>query len=251
MDGEKKKEYQLKSLTKKSKETSEIYFRRADTNAQIIAVINFSEKDLLEKTNELKSETLVFLIREKFQNNYEIASKIWETLAERIWKITIAQRTKFNNEADFEDFFSEIQMILFEGIGNLESNRFDYAQVSFGEFVKGIILNKLRQKAIVREREKKTIWLDNNDEQEEKTSFQLIAEMTNSEKELLIRQALRQLPREIFEVCYLHFLEGWQIYSNDPHKVTVAKIYGKSEKTIRNWILKAQEILMDYRGEIR
>ena len=48
---------------------------------------------------------------------------------------------------------------MFEGVSNLESDAFDYAQSKFREIRKGIILNKLKQKAIVREREKKTVWL--------------------------------------------------------------------------------------------
>ena len=251
MDGETKKDYQIKPLTKTSKETGKIYYRRDDVNAQILAVIDLDEKELLEKISELKSETLVFLLRERFQNNFEISSKIWEVLTEKIHQITIGQKSKFTNDADYEDFFSEIQMIMFEGVSNLESNNFDYAQSSFGTFVKGIILNKLRQKSIVREREKKTVWLDIESEKEEKTPFQLIAGKTNSEKELIIRQALYQLPREIFQVCILYYLEGWQIYSKEIHKPTIAKVYGKSEKTIRNWLQKAEEILMDYRGQIR
>ena len=67
-------------------------------------------------------------------------------------------------------------------------------------------------------------------------------------KELIIRQALHLNSREKFRVCILYHLEGWQIDSKEPHKVTIAKMYGKSEKTIRLWLHKAQEILMDYRG---
>lgn len=251
MNGETKKNYQLKPLTKTSKETGEIYYRRADVIAQILAVIELDEKELFEKISHLKSETLVFLVRERFQTNLEISGEIWEILSRNIWKIAVGQKSKFNNDADFEDFFSEIQMIMFEGLCNLESDAFDYAQVSFGEFVKGVILNKLRQKSIVREREKKTVWLDLEFENEEKTPLQLVAGMTNSEKELIIRQAFHQLPREVLEVCFLYYLEGWQIDSKETHKTTIAKVYGKSEKTIRNWLHKAQEILMDYRGEIR
>lgn len=251
MDGEIRKEYQLKPLTKTSRETGETYFRDDDVKAQILAVISLDEKEIFEKINELKSETLVYLLRERFQTNFAVSSKIWEVLSENIWKIALGKREEFNNDADFEDFFSEIQVIMFEGVSNLESEAFDYAQSKFGKFVKGIILNKLKQKAIVREREKKTVWLDDEPEKEEKTPFQLIAGMTNSEKELIIRQALHKLPREILEVCILYHLEGWQIDSKESHKVTIAKMYGKSEKTIRLWLHKAQEILMDYRGEIR
>ena len=52
-------------------------------------------------------------------------------------------------------------------------------------------------------------------------------------------------------MSYLHYLEGIQIDSQDSQKITIAKIFNKSEKTIRNWLSKAEEILVDYRGELR
>lgn len=252
MDGEQNKNFQPKPLTKISKETGNPYFRRDETVSEIIKTINYSKAGLLEKLEDLKSETLVFLFREKYQADYEIAGKIWEILAGRIWKLAGNQKIKFNNAADFEDFVMDIQVRFFQGIGNLESDAFDYAQASFGEFIKGFILNKSREKKNVREREKQTIWLDEETENDEaRTPFQLIAKMTNSEKELIFRQALHKLPGEILEVCILYYLDGWQIHSKDPDKITIAKLYGKSEKTIRNWIFKAGEILVEYRGELR
>lgn len=251
MDVEFSKNYQVKPLTKIFQKTGKVYFRRDEVKAQILETLNFSDDDLTEKFNSFKSETLVFLLRDRFQNSFDVSGKIWEILSERILKIAKGQRSKFNSEADFEDFFSEIQCEMFERIGNFERNVADYAQVSFGEFVKGIILNKLRQKTNLWIREKDMIWLDAETENQEKPAFELIAKMTDAEKKLILRQAFGKVPREKLEVCILYYLEGLQIYSQDSHKTTIAKIYGKSEKTIRNWIAEVERILSEYRGELR
>lgn len=246
-----KESFQLKSLTKTSKETGEIYQRRPETAAQIIEFLSLAEAELFGKLRDLKSETLVFLYRENFHSNRKVSEKIWEIFGERILRIARRERVKFDNEADFEDFVGEIQFKLFDGIGNLQSDETDYAQVSFGEFVKGLILNELRKKYVVQRREKQTIWLDEDFEAEDRPQFQLFAQITDAEKILFLRQAFGKLPQEIYEVCYLHYLEGFQIYSQDSQKITLAKIYGKSEKTIRNWLKKAEEFLAAYQGEIR
>lgn len=249
--GENKRDYQLKPLTKTSKTTGEIYYRREEVNAQIIDALSLSENELLAKISQLKSETLVFLFREKYSSNYVVSGKIWELLFEKIYQLARRWKVEFVNIVDFEYFVSQIQDLLMEGIYNLESNEFDYAQVSFGEFVKGIISNKLKKKFIVGKTDKNLQWLDDDSENEEKFPVQLIAKMTNSEKQIIFREALNKLPRDVFEVCYLHYLEGIQIDSKDQSKITLTKIFQKSDKTIRTWLGKAEEILKDYRGELR
>ncbi len=251
MNGEKININHIKLLTKICKETGKLYLRRSEVTAQIIETLEVSGNQLKETLCNLKSETLVFLFREKVQTDYEITGEIWQILSKRIFQIAKRQISYFTNEADFEDFIGDIYVKFFAKALELESNEADYAQVSFGEFIKGFILNELRKKQIVKTRDNQTVWLDENFEEDEKQSFELSVKFTDAEKNMVFRQALKQLPQEILEVCYLHYLEGIQIDSKDPKKITIAKIFGKNERTIRLWLKKAGEILADYKGELR
>jgi RNA polymerase sigma factor (sigma-70 family) len=239
----------IKPLTRICKETRQTYSRRNDVIAEIEEILNLSEDNLTKKLVSLKSETLVFLLREKFQNDRRISQAIWVILSKRLSKIIKRQRPKFKSETDFEDFFSEIQVEIFERIADFESDRADFAQVSFSEFATGIMLNKKRQKENLWKQESRKIEIDAESESDKKLS--LIAELTDAEKILLLREALDKLPPEIMEVCVLYYLEGWAIHSKNPRQVTIAGAYGKSEKTIRNWLRQAEKNLADYREVLK
>lgn len=53
----------------------------------------------------------------------------------------------------------------------------------------------------------------------------------------------------VMEAFLLHYYWGVPIDSKDPEKNTLAKHFGKSEKTIRNWLGRAEEAFAKLRGE--
>ena len=94
------------------------------------------------------------------------------------------------------------------------------------------------------------MYLD-EDAADDKPKFEIAARDVSAEKQMVLRAAIERLPAEIREVAFLHYIEGWQIDSKNPFEPTLSRKYNKSEKTIRNWLRKAAELLQDWKGEIR
>lgn len=66
-----------------------------------------------------------------------------------------------------------------------------------------------------------------------------------------IAEAVRKanLDRNVLEAYLLHHYWGMAIESKDPKKHTLVKHFGKSEKTIRLWLGRAEEAFAKLRGE--
>ena len=67
----------------------------------------------------------------------------------------------------------------------------------------------------------------------------------------LIEAALSQLEEPIRSAYLLRYLEDWPIEDKDPAVQTISRHFGKTPRTIRNWLSKADEILEAWRGEQR
>jgi len=44
-------------------------------------------------------------------------------------------------------------------------------------------------------------------------------------------------------------VEGWPIEDRDPNVMTISKYFGKTSRTIRNWIAEAEKQLAAWRDE--
>ena len=78
---------------------------------------------------------------------------------------------------------------------------------------------------------------------------QHLVKTLSPEKRLMLREGLLLLPEPIRTAFVLHHYDGWQIESNDPQAPTIAKHFGKTPRTIRNWMAQAEAILESWRGE--
>lgn len=72
-----------------------------------------------------------------------------------------------------------------------------------------------------------------------------------AEEEKRLRLAVGALPEPKREAVILHFWEGMKIDSTDPDEPTLARHFGKAEKTIRNWLNAAKAELMLHLGNDR
>lgn len=62
----------------------------------------------------------------------------------------------------------------------------------------------------------------------------------------MVRQA--NLPPHVLDAFLLHYYLDMQIESEDPEKYTLVKHFGKSEKSIRLWIKRAEKAFTELRG---
>lgn len=248
-----------KPLRKRTVESQTLYCRRPEVEAQIRQALSHNADEIqtrlevVDQTDErfLKSETLIYLLREFFERGEnDMFNAIYETLSERIYHLLRRHKIKFAETSDFEDFLQDVQLIMLDKILDFESDHGDYAQVSFGDFVVTIAVNEIKKYFGKLKQAAEMIALDEENE-EDKPKFELVAQGLSSEKMLVLREAIGNLPDHIREVAFLHYVEGWQIDSQNPHEPTLSKKYQKSEKTIRNWLRKAAELLSDWKGEIK
>ena len=65
----------------------------------------------------------------------------------------------------------------------------------------------------------------------------------------LAKQALGTIKEPFRTAFILRYFEDWPIESNDPDQPTISKFFGKTSRTIRYWLQKAETALEKWRGE--
>lgn len=247
-----KLQFSIHQLTGTTNEV-EVFYRRPDVLSELEELQGISLKELKQRVtvtkesdpNSLKSETLVFLLREMFQKDG--FNDIYETLSKRILRIIY---NKNPDGEDLEDFNQRIQLAFLERVLDFETDRGDFAQVSFGQFVLGLSQN---EKSRFRTANKKQQITDSVDEsyendEDEKPKLQLRSKTISPENMAEINEALTHLPQSQREAFILHHYYNYQVKSKDIDKPTLTEHFQKSDKTIRNWLKEAEQILADLRN---
>jgi DNA-directed RNA polymerase specialized sigma subunit, sigma24 homolog len=249
----------IKPLTK-HKQSGEAYFRRPEVEEQIRRVLLLDTAEIFEifQTGDrnapdfLFDETIVYLLREARQkNNFADIEKLYLELNLRVARLLRKYYTFFINHADFEDFEQKIAMKILEKVFALESDSADYAQVNFGDFVIDLAVAERRGLFRRLKREQQLVFLDDtNDEDENRSAFELESGELSPEMKLSLREAMRLLPPDTQKIAAL-ILDGWQIESKDKKMPTISRLLNVSSRTIRNRLKEAREILAGYQGEVR
>lgn len=251
---------EVQKLTKRKKETGELYTRRADTELQIDKILNLQASQIIESLkikqredeNYLLDETIVYLLREqeKGENFREI---LYAELNRRLWKLLKKFARNFNNQADFEDFGQKIEIAIIKKIFDFNSDAADYAQVNFGDYVVKTAKVVWRGELVKIIREKDFFYSQSEDEGEnyaDSIENKLESSDALTDYTLMLKEGLNQLPPHIMTVAEL-LLDGWQIESKDENELTISKKLKVSSRTIRNWLTQARRILADYNAEVR
>lgn len=249
----------VKPLTKRTRETGELYTRRSDAEFQIGKVLSLENEQIFEfienrqrdSVGYLLDETIIYLMRER-KDDALFVETLYAELNRRIWKLLLKFRGKFNNEADFEDFGQKIEMEIIKKIFDFNSDAGDYAQVNFGQYVvtvakviwRGRLANVIRENEIFeteREDEEDDIKTDEN---------RFVSNEITTEEKMILQARLAELPKNLCAVAVLHYLDGWQIESKDERQPTISRLFNVSSRTIRNWLAQAREILAAQEGEL-
>ncbi len=250
----------VKKLTKRKKETQELYARRPEAELQIGKVLSLENTQIFEllknrqrdSADYLLDETIVYLLREP-EADENFREILYTELNRRIWKLLKKFYKRFNNPADFEDFGQKIELAVIKKIFDTNSDSADYAQVNFGDFVIKTAKVAWRGELVKIEREKEIFYAEREGDDEDTSSRienSLKSNDAPTDYTMLLREGLAKLPTHIKIVAEL-LLDGWQIESKDEGEPTISKTLGVSSRTIRNWLKEARLILADYRGEIR
>ncbi|HRH43040.1 MAG TPA: hypothetical protein PKY82_15530 [Pyrinomonadaceae bacterium] len=251
---------EIKKLTKRKKETGELYTRRKDTELQLGQVLNLPASQIIESLkikqredrNYLLDETIVYLLRDPKTNN-NFRETLYTELNRRLWKLLKKFAKNFNNQADFEDFGQKIEIEIIKKIFEFTSDSADYAQVNFGDYVIKTAKVVWRGELVKISREKDFLYSQGEDEDEnyvDSIENKLESNDALTDYTLMLKEGLNQLPPHIMTVAEL-LLDGWQIESKVENELTISKKLKVSSRTIRNWLTEGRRILADYNAEVR
>ena len=244
----------------------QVYQRLAVVDRQIEEALGLNDQELRsrlavrdeESPAFLKEESLVYLIR----HHHAAGDRKWVTdLTECLLKrcATWINGKLSGLRTDLkEDGNAEVVAEVFARILDLASDRGDFLQVRFWRGIDRITVDVFRKQ--IKQFDSDYSLDDDQTDIDDLAQRGAVVLPTASaggrvESEVidnvLIEAALNQLEEPIRSAYLLRHLEDWPIEDKDPAVQTISRHFGKTPRTIRNWLSKADEILEAWRGEQR
>lgn len=227
-----------------------------------VALVEFLEETQPDDPAYLKEETLVYLIRFYHKaHQRDMTEALWKVLYQRCIPMIRSKIPRYDERSGQAE--QEVLVHLFGQIIHAEGEQGDFLQVRFWPGFRALVITVAR--ALINDLEKDEL-LDPlsslpgqeleraEDEPEEREPGAAVSDIglpgeIPTERQVVINEALKQLPKPIRQAFTLHYFMGYPIESDKPDEKTVALLLGKSPKTIHNWLDKAEKILIQWRGE--
>ena len=247
------------------------YQRLPEVDKQIRMALELDVKDLITRATVsdessrdfLKEEALVYLIRH-YHREYDrrAVNDLTEVLLGRFASWVGSKLWTLGNEAA-EDGYGYVVERLFTQILDLDGNRGDYLQVRFWRALKRLTARAFGEQLRQWKRIQNSSSLDSlagydGEDSDEagygwKVKLPDAATCRSAESQvtddIFIRQAMNQLEEPFRSAFLLRHYHGWPIESQDPAVPTISQRFGKTPRTIRNWLNKADEQLSIWLGE--
>lgn len=261
---------QIRSLTRIDENTGRPFERRPEVEEQIRQAVGLDARALVERASIqddthpffLKEECLVYLIREYHrQERPQLANDLTQALNSRPKLISYMRRElrkQFVDEERLEDAESDVVLALFSKILALDNDKGDFAQVSFWTFL-GRKVSDVARKHLTQQKKDQRLrypaWVRGSapDSASEMSSQDSIPEPESNQEvdeALLQQEALGVLTGHHLELAKLLQMD-WPIESKDPSIPTISLYFGKTSRTIRNWMREARQIVDDWqRGQV-
>lgn len=252
----------LRPLTGRNRE-GETYERPPDVERQLREVLALPAADLLaradvldhEDPHHLAEESLVYLVRHYHAGeDGEMVRELWTRLLKRCAKRI--NRHLANLERDLrEQAFTDVINDVVTQILDLQNSRGDFFQVRFWMAIDGraITIFKRYLKDLQRVAESfnlSEIVGEEGGGDDDDGSFRLsavregvFAQGLTPEQSAILQVALEGVPEPFRTAFILRHAEGWQVESKDPAEPTISGYFGKTPRTIRTWLDKAEEFL--------
>ena len=242
----------------------QVYQRLAVVDRQINEALGLGDGELrnrLEVRVEespafLKEESLVYLIRHHHgAGNRDLVNDLAECLLKRCATRIDGKLSGLRTDLR-EDGNSAVVAEVFGRILDLTDDLGDFLQVRFWMGIERITVDVFRKQVSQFDTESSGDY--DQATIDDLTQRGAVAVPTASagrpvESEaidnVLIEAALHQLEEPIRSAYLLRHLKDWQIEDQDPAIQTISRHFGKTPRTIRNWLSKADEILEAWRGE--
>lgn len=270
----------VRPLTHRNRQ-GEIYQRTEVVEKQIRSALSLGSAAMIEEArirnntapNYLQEECLVYLIREyKSRGERRIVEELSEILLRRCSKYindgVRNLRSKHDHSERVEHAFRDVVDELFEQILDIESDRGDFLQVRFWP-----VVGKLRISAFNRcledlNRAKDAVTWDSvagyeghSEEGEEKRGRKRRGSDSEPPQEAGLsaeqRAAYLDAAREVLDrvdepyktAFVLHHCHDWPIETKDPRLPSISGYFGKTPRTISDWLRRAEEMIERWKGE--
>lgn len=256
--GEKREQVALRPLTRQSRD-GQLYVRDPKVNQQISSALEIASDDLIARiqvrdksaVGYLQEEALVYLMREHWRSkSVRIITAVWEELLRRSQPL-IRHQLRALHEDEALQAETDVQTDLLELVLDLNSDRGDFLQVRFWVVLQRMTISAfqratkyLNSQVLPEDNE----GLDAERDEHEKLLTLASQRAMSLEEWALVAQALEAIKEPYRTAFTLYYGEGWQIESNDPAKWTISRYFGKTSRTIRNWIRLAEQALEEWRG---
>jgi hypothetical protein len=239
----------------------ERYARTPKVEQQIRGVLALGADDVLAgafiqdqaNVHFLQEETLAYLIRRAHRAaDDEVANGVAQVLVERCQHFLKSQLRALRPDK-LEEAIAETVADLFELLVEPEgSDRGDFLQVRFWVVVKRLGLAAFGRAVEESKRELLLVAIEPTgaaSEDEEERGLDIADPRTPApDTRLLANEALARLDPNIRQ-AFLMKLEGWPVEDRDPSVPTISRYFGKTSRTIRNWLTQAEEQLAAWREE--
>ena len=243
----------------------QVYQRLSVVDRQISEALGLDDEELrsrLEVHDEespafLKEESLVYLIRHHHgAGNRELVNDLAECLLKRCATWIDGKLSGLRTDLR-EDGNSGVVAEVFDRILDLTNDRGDFLQVRFWMSIKRITVGVFRKQVNQFDTESSgdydQVTIDDPAQPDAVVLTASAGRPVESEAidYVLIEAALHQLEEPIRSAYLLRHHKDWPIEDKDPAIQTISRHFGKTPRTIRNWLSKADEILEAWRGEQR
>lgn len=244
----------------------QVYQRLAVVDRQIEDAVGLNDEELRsrlavrdeESPAFLKEESLVYVIRHHHATgNRKCVNDLTECLLKRCATWINGKLRGLRTDLR-EDGYAAVVAEVFTRILDLDSDRGDFLQVRFWKGIERITVDVFRKQ--IRQFDTESSGDYDQVTLDELTQQGAVAVPTASAgrsvaseaiDNVLIEAALNQLEEPIRSAYLLRHLEDWPIEDKNPAVQTISRHFGKTPRTIRNWLSKADEILEARRGEQR
>jgi DNA-directed RNA polymerase specialized sigma24 family protein len=257
-----------------------VYARTAAVERELMDLLTLSSEERAARTavaepghpGYVSEESLVYLVRHYLRRDERTAFN--DTAARLIDRYTAMVRKYLGTlgaEA-VKEGHSEITQRLFAVLLDLTTDRADFLEVRFWMVLKTLCIKEFNRQLKERKRARQqlplsvlpgqgpasqdpsehlAIRLTDADERRLSSSpheESLLEREQSLQDEDLRKAALEQLAEPLRSTFILRHYYGWPIEHRDPSVPSISRHFGKTPRTVQNWLKKAEETLETWRG---
>lgn len=245
----------------------EVYQRLPHVIQQIEAALHLEPQVLIERASlqsdptpgYLADESIVYFIRHyRRQGNDQVVSSLAEILLHRCEK-RIKKHFQALHLELINDAHHDVVASLFGKILDLKGDGGDYFQVRFEQALKRLSISMFRdykQKQDKRQHDvplSDLVGYDADDPEEARSPSIPASEILHSpitpEQYTLLQEALDTIQEPQRSAFVLRYAWGWPIEANDPLIPCISSYFGRTPRTIQNWLKAAEKTVSAWRED--